>query len=239
MFWSVFLCAVLMFGIFGAAARGASEEKADAYERQRDRMVTHQLVRRGITDAHVIRAMRLVPRHLFVSKRFRRRAYHDGPLPIGHGQTISQPYVVALMTQLIRPGPGDRVLEIGTGSGYQAAVLGEIVREVYTVEIVPELAASARDRLAALGYENVHVKAGDGFYGWEEHAPFDAILVTAALDYVPPPLVAQLEVGGRLCMPVGREHEVQSLMLYEKKPDGTIEERKVIEVRFVPLVGEH
>ncbi len=231
-------CAVLICSIFGMAPRGASQEDADFYARERERMVSRQIARRGITDDNVLRAMGHVPRHLFVPENQRKRSYSDRPLQIGHGQTISQPYIVALMTEVIRPGPGDRVLEVGTGSGYQAAVLAEIVREVYTVEIVPELAASARERLATLGYKNVHVRAGDGFYGWEEYAPFDAILVTAALDRVPPLLAAQLKAGGRLCMPVGREWEVQSLMLYEKRPDGILEEHKIIDVRFVPLV-EH
>ena len=175
-----------------------------AFDQLRERMVIETIERRGITDRQVLRAMRAVPRHLFVPEEEQEYAYGDFPLPIGYGQTISQPYIVALMTDLLELREGDKVLEIGTGSGYQAAILAEIPGiEVYTVEIIPELAESARERLARLGYTRVHCKQGDGYYGWPEHAPYDAIIVTAAPDHVPQPLVEQLAPGGRLVIPIG------------------------------------
>jgi protein-L-isoaspartate(D-aspartate) O-methyltransferase len=201
----------------------------------RARMVDEQLVRRGIRDPRVLAAMRAVPRHEFVPEASRREAYDDHPLPIGRGQTISQPYIVALMTELARVGPSSRVLEIGTGSGYQAAVLAELVKEVWSIEIVEPLAREAAERLARLGYENVTVRAGDGYAGWPEHAPFDAILVTAAPPELPEPLVAQLAVGGRLVAPVGRA--AQELVVVERTAKG-IETRHEAAVRFVPMTGE-
>lgn len=180
--------------------------------------------------------MAKVPRERFVAKELRARAYEDRPLPIGYGQTISQPFIVAFMTQQLRPKSSDRVLEIGTGSGYQAAVLAELVREVYTIEIVKPLAQSAELVLRDLGYKNVHVKAGDGYKGWRKHAPFDAIIVTAAPDHVPQPLVDQLKEGGRMIIPVGKTH-AQELYLLEKR-GGAVKQTAVIPVKFVPLTRE-
>ena len=203
----------------------------------RKRMVTRDLQGRGITDKAVLDAMGKVPRHLFVPRMLMDRAYADHPLPIGKRQTISQPYVVAMMSQAIRPKPGQKVLEIGTGSGYQAAVLAEIVGEVYTIEIIPSLAESAAKKLKELGYENVHVKAGDGFFGWPEHAPFDAIVVTAAAPEVPVALLEQLAKGGRLIMPVGPVETSQRLTLVRKDKDGRLSYQVREGVRFVPMTG--
>jgi len=189
-------------------------------------------------DPTVLDAMRRVPRHLFVPASQAPYAYENRPLPIGHRQTISQPYIVALMTELVRPRKGDRVLEIGTGSGYQAAVLAELVGTVYTIEIVAPLAEEARERLKRLGYANVEVRTGDGYKGWEEHAPFDAIMVTAGADEVPPPLVRQLKRGGRLVIPVGPAHSIQYLTVIEKQADGSTRTRQVAPVRFVPFTRE-
>ncbi|KWR91317.1 protein-L-isoaspartate(D-aspartate) O-methyltransferase [Cupriavidus sp. IDO] len=188
-------------------------------------------------DARVMAAMAKVPRHRFVPPEEERYAYENRPLPIGHGQTISQPYIVALMTDLARVGPTDVVLEIGTGSGYQAAILAELVRAVYTMEIIEPLATQARERLGVLGYRQVEARLGDGYYGWAEHGPYDAILVTAAASHVPPPLIAQLKPGGRMVIPVGAPFMTQYLLLIEKASDGTISTRQVLPVRFVPLAG--
>ena len=215
------------------------EEQPDAESRHADRrrrMVEQHLRGRDITDSRVLDVMGRVPRHRFVPERLKTSAYSDRPLPIGHHQTISQPYIVALMTQLVQPKPQTRALDIGTGSGYQAAVLAELCSQVYSIEIVPPLADSARDRLAELGYKNVEVRAGDGYRGWPEHAPFDVIIVAAAPDHVPQALVEQLAPGGRLVIPVGRHR--QNLRLIEKRPDGSIVERNVIPVAFVPMTGE-
>ena len=186
-------------------------------------------------DARVLDAIGAVPRHRFVPEGHVEQAYENRPLPIGRGQTISQPYVVALMTELLRVAPGHRVLEVGTGSGYQAAVLSVLAGKVYTIEIVKGLADEARDRLAALGHANVEVRAGDGYEGWPEAAPFDGIMLTAGAPHVPPALVAQLKPGGRLVIPVGEPDRVQSLRVVEKRPDGTTTTREVVPVRFVPL----
>lgn len=199
-------------------------------------MLENQLVPRGIDDPRVLAALAAVPRHRFVPEPERSYAYEDSPLPIGYGQTISQPYIVAFMTQAIGLTGDERVLEIGTGSGYQAAVLGELAREVWTIEIVPELAERSRALLAELGYEDVHVRAGDGYRGWPEHAPFDAIVVTAAPDHVPAPLIEQLAPGGRMVLPVG--DRAQELVVIEKGLDGSLSERSVLPVRFVPMTGE-
>jgi protein-L-isoaspartate(D-aspartate) O-methyltransferase len=190
----------------------------------------------GAMDARVIDALRTVPRHAFVPEAVSHLAYADSPLPIGLGQTISQPYIVALMTHLLRVKPGDRVLEIGTGSGYQAAVLARLAREVYSVEIVGELGRRAAQTLSRLTYANVATRIGDGYQGWEEHAPYDGIMVTAAPDHIPPALVAQLRPGGRLVIPVGANR--QDLMVVAKAADGTTTSTTVIPVRFVPLVRE-
>ena len=220
-----------------SAARCSSQGE-ETYDEPRRRMVEEQLRARDIEDPRVLAAMGRVPRHLFVPAALRFRAYADHPLPIGNGQTISQPYIVALMTQLAEVEADDVVLEIGTGSGYQAAVLSEIVREVATIEIVPELADTARTRLAELGYKDVTVRTGDGYLGWKEKAPFDAILVTAAAPQVPPPLVEQLGPGGILVIPVGPQSQVQSLLRIEKAADGTTVTREILPVVFVPLVRE-
>jgi len=206
-----------------------------AYEAERRRMVVDQIESRGVGDPRVLSALREVPRHLFVPPSEQPNAYADRPLPIGYGQTISQPYVVALMTELVRPEPGDRALEVGTGSGYQAAILSRLVREVYTIEIVEPLGREAGRRLRNLGFSNVTVKVGDGYGGWPEAAPFDIILVTAAPEQVPPPLIDQLKPGGRMVIPVGAISDVQSLQLIRKDSEGRIESRSVLPVRFVPL----
>lgn len=208
----------------------------DLQRQQRLRMVEEQLRRRDIVDERVLRAMETVPRHEFVSDAYRSAAYDDRPQPIGHGQTISQPYIVALMTQLAGPGEDARVLDVGTGCGYQAAVLSLLAGEVYSIEIVCDLADDARERLLELGFQNVDVRCGDGYQGWEEHAPFDAIIVAAAPDHVPQPLIDQLAPGGRLVIPVGREH--QELLVIEKRPDGGVSRRSVTPVAFVPMTGE-
>ncbi len=194
--------------------------------------------RTGISKS-VLRVMGEIPRHEFVPKSERSNAYQDRPLPIGHGQTISQPYIVALMTELLQLSPDDVVLEVGTGSGYQAAVLGSLCREVYTIEIVTALAEQAKANLKRLGFANVTVRQGDGYYGWPEHAPFDGIIVTAATSHVPPPLIQQLKPGGRMVIPVGGPFFVQQLIMVEKAADGSIGTRHLLPVRFVPLTGGH
>jgi protein-L-isoaspartate(D-aspartate) O-methyltransferase len=201
-------------------------------------MVARQIEAREVEDPNVLRAMRTVPRHAFVPTAQRAYAYRDHPLPIGHDQTISQPYIVGFMTEALRLDPNSRVLEIGTGSGYQAAVCAEIARAVYTIEIVEPLAKSSAKLLKKLGYRNVFVKAGDGFYGWPEHAPFDAIIGTAAAERVPPPLLEQLADGGRMILPVEGAMGFQYLILLTKDEEGKLHERKVMPVRFVPMTGE-
>ncbi len=210
------------------------EVLANSFERERNAMVRSQIRARGIRDQATLEAMRAVPRHLYVPAAQIRFAYQDRPLPIGYGQTISQPYIVAYMTEIIRPRPDHKILEIGTGSGYQAAILAEIADQVYTIEIIGALGKQARRKLEAQ-YDNVHVKIADGYYGWEEQAPFDAIVVTAAAEYIPPPLVEQLKPGGRMIIPVGSPFQMQHLMLVEKKEDGGITTRSLMPVRFVPF----
>lgn len=187
----------------------------------------------------VMSAMNNVERHRMIPAAQRPYAYENRPLPIGHGQTISQPYIVALMTELIEPDPDDVVLEVGTGSGYQAAVLAELVERVYSIEIIPALATSSKRQLESMGYDNVTTKLGDGYFGWEEHAPFDAIVVTAASSHVPPPLIEQLKPGGLMIIPVGGRFMTQTLLLLEKTDDGEIITRQYGAVRFVPLTGKH
>ena len=208
----------------------------DPFTSQRERMVREQIEARGIRSADVLRMMRTTPRHLFVPENVREYAYSDQPLPIGLGQTISQPYIVALMTELLAPGKTDRVLEIGTGSGYQAAILAGTVKHVYTIEIVPELASSARARLAAMGSKNITVRLGDGYKGWPEEAPFDRIILTAAPPEVPQKLIEQLVRGGRLVAPVGDRPATQELVVLEKTMGGEIRRRAVAPVMFVPMV---
>jgi protein-L-isoaspartate(D-aspartate) O-methyltransferase len=206
----------------------------DKYSKSRDEMVTEQIENRGISDQPTIDALRKVPRHKFVPPYSTERAYNDSPLPIGYGQTISQPYIVAFMTAAINPRPGQKVLEIGTGSGYQAAVLAEIVDEVYTIEIITELYNSSNKRLKELAYKNVYCRNSDGYYGWEEFAPFDAIVVTAAAEYIPPPLIEQLKDNGKMIIPVGSPYLTQMLVLVEKKGEEVFT-TTLLPVRFVPF----
>jgi len=211
---------------------------ADSFQEQRLAMVRRDIRGRGISDRQVLAAMEKVPRHLLVGERQRSDAYADHPLPIGEGQTISQPYVVALMTEALRLRPTDRVLEIGTGSGYQAAILAELVREVRSIEIRPGLARAAAARLKELGYANVTVKHADGYFGWEEQAPFDAIIITAAANHIPPPLIRQLKEGGRLILPLGGTSFYQTLTLVTKLKGGELDVQQLDPVAFVPMTGE-
>jgi len=220
----------------------------DYYDKARQEMVTiierevestQGYLRRDKLGAEVINAMKSVKRHAFVPKKSRKYAYANRPLPIGYAQTISQPYIVAIMTDLLDLDSSDRVLEIGTGSGYQAAVLGEIVKEVYTIEVIRELGILAAKRLEKLGYQNIKIRIGDGYYGWEAHAPYDAIIVTAAAGNIPPPLLKQLKPGGKMIIPVKSFSQVQHLILITKNQDGKITTRQVLPVRFVPLTGKH
>ena len=205
------------------------------YADQREMMVREQIIARGIKDKEVVKAMREVPRHEFVPFKYRRLAYADRPLPIGENQTISQPYIVALMTELLDLKKDDKVLEIGTGSGYQAAILAEIVDEVYTIEIIKILAEEAQKCLKNMGYKNIKVRCGDGYQGWKEHAPFDAIIVTCAPPYIPQPIIDQLKVGGRMVLPVGEFY--QELIIVVKTEEG-LTKKSIIPVRFVPMTGE-
>ena len=212
-------------------------DEIDDYIEKRQSMVLNQLRSRDIVDSEVLQAMLTVPRHQFVDEHIRESAYNDYPLSIGEGQTISQPYIVALMTQLLDLKGGERVLEIGTGSGYQAAVLAEIVEEVYTIEIYESLSKKSEKLLTDLGYQNIKFKVGDGYHGWEEHAPYDAIIVTCAPDHVPPSLLQQIrDDGGRIVIPVGGIWMVQTLMKIEKM-EGQIKSKGIIGVRFVPMIG--
>jgi protein-L-isoaspartate(D-aspartate) O-methyltransferase len=222
---------------FTAAALSCAQAAPDEsrFARMREEMVASQIAARGVKDPLTLKAVRKVPRHLFVPPGEAREAYDDHPLPIGHGQTISQPYIVAFMTETLGLSGGEKVLEIGTGSGYQAAVLAEIAGSVYTIEIVAPLAEEARQKLAKAGYKNVEVRAGDGYQGWPEAAPFDAVIVTAAAPRVPEPLKEQLKDGGRLVIPVGDEY--QELLLLTRK-GARFEERRLLPVRFVPMTGK-
>jgi protein-L-isoaspartate(D-aspartate) O-methyltransferase len=209
---------------------------ADPYQAQREQMVRDQIEARGIRQPDVLQAVRSTPRHLFVPEALRAQAYQDRPLPIGHSQTISQPYIVALMTELLQLSKQQKVLEIGTGSGYQAAVLAAVAGRVFTIEIVPELAESAASLLRTLGIRNVTVRCADGYQGWTEEAPFDRILLTAAPPEIPQPLLGQLRSGGRLVAPVGGSPFTQSLVVVDKLPDGSLKQRTVASVAFVPMV---
>lgn len=210
-------------------------KKNQQYKKLRYEMVSRQIAARGIHDPKVLQAMRDVPRHVFVPESRRNSAYGDFPLPIGYGQTISQPYIVALMTALLEPERDDAVLEVGTGSGYQAAVLSRIVRKVYTIEIIPPLGRAAQKRVNKIGYTNIIMKIDDGYFGWKGKSPFDGIIVTAASDHIPPPLIKQLKPGGKMAIPVGRPFMVQKLMLIEKTEQGEVRMKTVLPVRFVPL----
>jgi protein-L-isoaspartate(D-aspartate) O-methyltransferase len=230
--------AAVLLAVSACSGRPAPTTTEDTTAVQRTEMVLRQIAARGVTDRLVIDAMMSVPRHLFVPDEYRDQAYEDHPLPIGYGQTISQPYIVALMSEQLELAPGDRVLEIGTGSGYQAAVLAEMGLEVYTVEIIPELAERAAETLRAAGYGDVAVRLGDGYWGWEEHAPFDAIIVTAAPDHLPQPLVGQLREGGRLLIPIGPIGAVQTLWRFTRTADGDVLAENLGGVRFVPLLRD-
>ncbi|MBM4027300.1 MAG: protein-L-isoaspartate(D-aspartate) O-methyltransferase [Planctomycetes bacterium] len=218
-------------------ARRRDHPAFDERVQERGRMVAHQIAAREIRDPNVLEALRTVPRHVFMPAGLRAHAYEDGPLPIGHGQTISQPYIVAFMTEALQLDPNSVVLEIGTGSGYQAAVCAEIAKEVYTIEIVEPLARSAAELLTRLGYENAHVQAGDGYFGWPEKGPFDAIIGTAAAGEIPPPLLEQLKPGGRMILPVGGQFGLQHLILLTKDEQGQFHRQNVLPVRFVPMTG--
>ncbi|MFP4046841.1 MAG: protein-L-isoaspartate(D-aspartate) O-methyltransferase [Bacteroidales bacterium] len=207
---------------------------AQKYDKEKQQMVKQQIVDRGIKDTKVIAAMKDVDRHFYVPKNYRDMAYSDRPLPIGNGQTISQPYIVALMTELLELEEGEKVLEIGTGSGYQAAVLSHITSEVYSIEIIEELAEQAKDNLQKQGYDSIKLKIGDGYKGWEEYAPFDAIIVTCAPSDIPEPLKEQLAEGGRMVIPIGDKF-IQELVLFEKK-NGELEKQEISSVRFVPML---
>jgi len=224
---SIFFIACILTGGFVLC-------QVDKYEPARTRMVKTQIMDRGLSNSAVLDAMKKVPRHLFIPKEYESEAYNDYPLPIGYGQTISQPYIVAYMTDIVRPTSRKKALEIGTGSGYQAAVLAEIVEKVYTIEIVPELAKEASERLKKYGYTNVECKFGDGYKGWPEHAPFDIIIVTAAADHIPQPLIDQLAENGRLVIPVGAPSAIQELILVTKR-NGKPEQKRLTFVRFVPF----
>jgi protein-L-isoaspartate(D-aspartate) O-methyltransferase len=241
--YSIFL---VCLGALAGSFQSFAEEEAFRVARmgmikeiENDVRRTSERIGKKALGSGVMRAMAEVPRHEFVPAGQKPYAYRNRPLPIGHGQTISQPYIVALMTDLLNVGPDHRVLEVGTGSGYQAAVLAELVAEVYTVEIIHELGEQARKRLKRLGYQKVKVRLGDGYYGWTEHAPFDGIIVTAAAGHIPPPLIQQLKPGGRMIIPVGSPFMVQQLVLVEKENDGKTKTRQVLPVRFVPLTGGH
>ena len=238
--------AVMLYSVI--TAFGATGPADDPYSAARQAMLeeiaadvrlTSKSLNTEALDPRVLEAMATVPRHELVPDELRDVAYENRPLPIGHGQTISQPYIVAIMTDLLKFEPGQRVLEIGTGSGYQAAILGELGGEVYTIEIIEELGVQARMNLQRLGYSNIEARIGDGYYGWEEQAPFDAIVVTAAASHIPPPLIRQLKNGGRMIIPVGSRFMVQQLLLVEKDAAGKVTTRQILPVRFVPLTGTH
>ncbi len=227
------LLPVMMILFFGAVCTAVGA--GDAYTAARKDMVLHQIKSRGIVDPNVVGAMESVLRHEFVPSPRKKDAYTDRPLPIGYGQTISQPYIVALMTQLLEVDHDSTVLEVGTGSGYQAAVLAEIVKTVYTVEIVQPLHARSKRDLNRLGYKNIKTLNKDGYFGWDVHAPYDAVIVTCASDFIPPPLIKQLKPGGRMCIPVGPPFKVQHLVLVTKEETGEISTKVIASVRFVPL----
>jgi len=233
----VFILIVILVFCLTISAQEYNENQESVFTQRRQSMVINQLQSRDIIDSKVLQAMLTIPRHQFVDPRIRESAYNDYPLSIGEGQTISQPYIVALMTQLLDLKKGEKVLEIGTGSGYQAAILAEIAEEVYTIEIYESLSKKSETLLTDLGYQNIKFKVGDGYHGWEEHAPYDAIIVTCAPDHVPPPLLQQIkDNGGRIVIPVGGIWMVQTLMKIEKI-EGKIKSKGIIGVRFVPMVG--
>lgn len=231
--WSVILL-ILICSFFSFCSQ---EDEKISYEEKRERMVKYDIKERGIKDRRVLDAMLKIPRHLFVYEEYRKHAYGDHPLPIDEKQTISQPYIVALMTEAVKIEHGDRVLEIGTGSGYQAAVLGEIAASVYTIEIKKILAEKSAALLKKLGYKNITVKYGDGYFGWKAHAPFDVIIITAAANKVPQPLIDQLEEGGRLILPLHKNDYYQALTIFRKENNNLVK-KEIIPVRFVPMTGK-
>ncbi len=231
-----FVCPLL---VMAASDKYENARKVMVLAIEADVRATSSYIKKKSLDPKVMKAMGKVLRHEFVPQNVKNSAYRNSPLPIGHGQTISQPYIVALMTDLLEPKPSYRILEVGTGSGYQAAILGELVNEVYTIEIIKPLGEQAKKRLKHLGYDNITVRIGDGYYGWEEHAPFDAIIVTAAASHVPPPLIKQLKNGGKMIIPVGSRFMTQQLLLVEKDGQGKVRNRQILPVRFVPLTGGH
>jgi len=228
------ICPVLVKGDDFKIERDALVKKIEADVRD-----TSLYLDKEELDPRVIKALRDIPRHEFVTKNYLQYAYSNRPLPIGYGQTISQPYIVAIMTDLVKPDADDRMLEIGTGSGYQAAVLANLVKQVYTIEIIEPLANEASQRFTKLGYKNITSKQGDGYYGWEEFAPFDAIVVTAAASHIPPPLIKQLKPGGLMIIPVGSRFMTQQLLLVAKNKQGKVSTRQILPVMFVPLTGKH
>ncbi|HXK57914.1 MAG TPA: protein-L-isoaspartate(D-aspartate) O-methyltransferase [Gammaproteobacteria bacterium] len=241
MYWEkrALLLTLLMLCSLARAVDYAAMRQQMIREIESDVRETSIYLDKRALDPRVMAVMAQLPRHLFVPEQQRPHAYENRPLGIGHGQTISQPYIVALMSDLLRVEPGHRVLELGTGSGYQAAVLAQLGAEVYTIEIIEPLGKQAAERFAMLGYRNIASRIGDGYYGWESQAPFDAIMVTAAADHVPAPLIGQLKPGGRMVIPIGGGFQVQQLMLIEKLKDGGIKTRQLLPVRFVPLTGSH
>jgi len=233
------IACLLLSGLPVGADDFAQQRQALVKVIEQDVRETSLYLDKEALDDRVLKALSTVPRHLFVPDKVKDEAYENRALPIGYSQTISQPYIVAIMTDLLKPTQDDRVLEIGTGSGYQAAVMAEVADQIYTMEIVKPLAEQATQRLQKLGYDNIEVRHGDGYYGWNEHAPFDLIIVTAASSHVPPPLIAQLKPGGRMIIPVGSPFLVQQLVLVEKTSDGRLSLRQILPVMFVPLTGGH
>jgi len=240
----LFITLLMIHAITASFAAYADDKNAAARQQlvkiiEEDVKQTSRELNKTELDPRVMNAMGQVPRHEFVPESERAYAYENRPLPIGHGQTISQPYIVAIMTDMLNLKPDSKVLELGTGSGYQAAILAELAGKVYTIEIVESLGLQAKQRLQKLGYKNVITKIGDGYYGWEEHAPFDAIIVTAAASHIPPPLIKQLKPGGRMIIPVGSRFMLQQLLIVDKQNDGKVVSKQVMPVIFVPVTGGH
>lgn len=235
---SFYLQLTILFACVNAEGQSVEDDTL-FYQLLRHAMIENQIIDRGVSDERVIKAMNDVPRHLFVKESLRDLAYADGPLPIGYNQTISQPYIVAYMTEILQPDTHHIVLEVGTGSGYQAAILSKLVNHVYSIEIIPELGKEAANRLDKLGYDNVTVKIGDGYNGWEEHAPFDRIIVTAAPEQIPKKLVDQLKSGGLMVLPVGKTSFGQDMRVVKKDRTGQVTTQETIPVRFVPMIHEH
>lgn len=235
---SFYLQLTILFACVNAEGQSVEDDTL-FYQLLRHAMIENQIIDRGVSDERVIKAMNDVPRHLFVKESLRDLAYADGPLPIGHNQTISQPYIVAYMTEILQPDTHHIVLEVGTGSGYQAAILSKLVNHVYSIEIIPELGKEAANRLDKLGYDNVTVKIGDGYNGWEEHSPFDRIIVTAAPEQIPKKLVDQLKSGGLMILPVGKTSFGQDMRIVKKDRTGQVTTQETIPVRFVPMIHEH